>query len=250
MSQVPVRLRGLAKSYGLKPVLRSVELEIAPGGCVVIVGDNGCGKSTLLRTIAGLSRPSGGEALLFGEEAWRLAGPMRQRVGVLSHQSFLYPNLTARENLEFYGRLYGVPKVGAAAGRWLERMGLAAVSRARVGTFSRGMEQRLALARAMLAAPEVLVLDEPFSALDGEGTTLAVALIKEAVAQRTAVAMSTHGRPPLSGFEFKTLRLVAGVLKPAALDEAGREAVTGARTGLAGSVDGGTVGGFAQRPEA
>jgi len=166
MTAALIEARALGKSFGPTPVLRDVNLSVEAGRGAAVVGANGAGKSTLIRLLAGLSAPSLGAAMLFGEPACSLKPALRRRVGLLSHQSFLYPNLTARENLEFYATLYGVEGVRAAAIEGLERVALGAAADARVRGFSRGMEQRLALARAMLARPDVLMLDEPFAALD------------------------------------------------------------------------------------
>jgi NitT/TauT family transport system ATP-binding protein len=166
MTDALIEARALGKSFGPTPVLRDVNLSVEAGCGTAVIGANGAGKSTLIRLLAGLSAPSLGAALLFGEPARALRPQLRRRVGLLSHQSFVYPNLTARENLEFYATLYGVEDARAAAIEWLERVALGAAAEARVRGFSRGMEQRLALARAMLARPDVLMLDEPFAALD------------------------------------------------------------------------------------
>ena len=169
MSAPVVETHSLAKTYGLAPVLREVDLRLLPGAGAFVIGGNGAGKSTLLRILAGLEAPSGGHALVFGQDTRRLAARYRRRIGMMAHQSFLYPNLTARENLEFYAELYSLADPRASAELWLERVGLADVADTRVRTFSRGMEQRLSAARAMLAEPALLLLDEPFASLDHDG---------------------------------------------------------------------------------
>jgi heme exporter protein A len=205
-----IEARALGKSFGPTPVLREVNLSVEAGGGIAVVGANGAGKSTLIRLLAGLSAPSQGEAMLFGEPARMLAPALRRRVGLLSHQSFLYPNLTARENLEFYAALYGVADAQKTVAEWLERVALGAAADARVRGFSRGMEQRLALARAMLARPDVLMLDEPFAALDGDGAALAAALVREALGRGCAVLASAHSAAPLAELGFATLALSSG----------------------------------------
>src|SRR5690348_7542946 len=147
MDAPPIEARGLDKSFGAIPVLRGVNLAVAAGRGVMIIGRNGAGKSTLVRILAGLSTSTAGQALLFGHSSRELDPALRRRVGLLTHQSFLYPNLTARENLEFYARIYGVQDARAQALFWIGRIALAAAADFRVRTFSRGMEQRLAIAR-------------------------------------------------------------------------------------------------------
>src|ERR1019366_2169794 len=166
-----VETRSLAKTYGPAVVLREVQLRLLGGAGAFIIGGNGAGKSTLLRILAGLEAPSDGQALVFGQDTRRLAARYRRRIGLMAHQSFLYPNLTARENLEFYAELY------SCAHQWLGRVGLAEVADTRVRAFSRGMEQRLSVARAMLAEPALLLLDEPFASLDHDGAEIVAALI-------------------------------------------------------------------------
>jgi heme exporter protein A len=192
MTAALIEARALGKSFGPVPVLRDVNVSVEAGCGAAVIGANGAGKSTLIRVLAGLSAPSRGVALLFGEPARTLMPALRRRIGLLSHQSFVYPNLTARENLEFYATLYGIEDARAAATEWLTRVALGVAADARVRGISRGMEQRLALARAMLAGPDVLILDEPFAALDPDGVALATALIGEAMARGCAVLASAH----------------------------------------------------------
>ncbi len=165
MARPAVETRALTKTFGVTPVLREVALQIDEGACAMLIGGNGSGKSTLLRILAGLSQPTSGDAIVFGENS-RSLGLARRRIGMLTHQSWLYPNLTARENLEFYAELYGVAHRDVLATKWIEAVGLAASSNERVREFSRGMEQRLSIARTMMTEPDLLLLDEPFAALD------------------------------------------------------------------------------------
>src|SRR5271167_3838482 len=119
MSASIVETHSLSKSYGSAPVLRDVDLRLLPGAGVFVIGGNGAGKSTLLRILAGLEAPSGGNAIVFGHDTRRLAARYRRRIGMMAHQSFLYPNLTARENLEFFGELYSIADPRGSAERWL-----------------------------------------------------------------------------------------------------------------------------------
>jgi len=158
-----IQARGLGRRFGEKRVLDGVDLELARGGFLLVTGPNGSGKTTLLRLIAGLLVPTAGEL--------RVDAP-RERVGFLGHEPLVYRELTALENLDLYGRLYRVPERRERIGMLLERFGLWDARNRRADTFSRGMLQRLALSRALLHDPELLVLDEPFSALDEDGAAL------------------------------------------------------------------------------
>jgi heme exporter protein A len=212
MIQVPIEAREVCKTFGLSPVLRGVNLEVAQGEGVAVVGHNGTGKSTLIRILAGLSSASSGAVRLFGQPAHRLQGHERRRVGVIAHQSFLYPRLTARENLEFYAELYKLDRYSIRVSELLERSGLASVADERVGTFSRGMEQRLALARATIAAPDVLLMDEPFAALDADGVELARGLIEDALGRGGAIIITAHEAFQLRRLTFTSYALVRGRL--------------------------------------
>jgi ABC-type multidrug transport system ATPase subunit len=174
-----IHARGLGKRFGDKRVLRNVELDVARGGFAVVTGANGSGKTTLLRLCAGLARPSEGELRVDAERA---------EIGYLAHEPLVYRELTALENLDLYGRLYRVPERRERIGMLLERFGLWDVRHDRVVSYSRGMTQRLALCRVLLHDPALLVLDEPYSALDEAGTTLLDELLGE---QRTHV-IATH----------------------------------------------------------
>lgn len=177
-----ITARGIEKRYGRKRVLRGVSFELARDGFLVVTGPNGSGKTTLLRLLSGLAAPTGGDLAVEAERA---------QVGYLGHEPLLYRELTALENLELYGRLYRVPERRERAGMLLERFGLWQVRAERVATYSRGMTQRLALCRALLHDPHLLVLDEPFTALDAEAADL---LDRElaALAPGRAVVLATH----------------------------------------------------------
>jgi len=150
MDTALIEARGLGKTFGSTPIPRSVNFKIISGGGAMIVGRNGAGKSTLVRILAGLTAPTTGTALLFDRPSHALEASVRARTGLVTHQSFLYPNLTARENLIFYADLYGRRRDAGEISAWLQRVGLARAADDRVRTFSRGMEQRLTLARALL----------------------------------------------------------------------------------------------------
>ncbi|HXN86244.1 MAG TPA: heme ABC exporter ATP-binding protein CcmA [Candidatus Binataceae bacterium] len=187
-----IEARALTKTFGATPVLREVDFQLAAGRCAILIGGNGSGKSTLMRILAGLSQPTAGEALIFGEDCRRLGLANRKRIGMLTHQSWLYPNLTARENLKFYAELYGMTDGPALATRWIERVGLGASANERVRGFSRGMEQRLSIARTMMPNPELLLLDEPFAALDRDAVAIAAELIRAAIGGGATVLITAH----------------------------------------------------------
>ena len=177
-----ISARRLGKRYGEKRVLRGVELDLQQGGFLVVTGPNGSGKTTLLRLCAGLTLPSEGTLEVSASRA---------EIGYLAHEPLVYRELTALENLELYGRLYGVPERRERIGMLLERYGLWEVRHDRVASYSRGMTQRLALCRVLLHDPTLLVLDEPFTALDDAGASLLDAQLAELRGERTLL-VSTH----------------------------------------------------------
>ena len=177
-----IRGRGVEKRYGRKLVLRGVDIAVPRGGFAVVTGPNGSGKTTLLRLLAGLAQPTRGELLVDAD---------RSRIGYLAHEPLVYRELTAVENLELYGRLYRVAERRERVGMLLERFTLWDARNERVSTYSRGMTQRLALCRALLHDPDLLVLDEPFSALDEGGATLLDRELESLAGQRTVV-LTTH----------------------------------------------------------
>lgn len=174
--------RKLEKRYGAKRALRPVDLTVARGGFLVVTGANGSGKTTLLRLVAGLAAPTGGQLAVDAD---------RSQLGFLGHEPLVYRDLTAAENLDLYGRLYRVPERRERTGMLLERFGLWEARNERTSSYSRGMLQRLALCRALLHDPDLLVLDEPFTALDADGAELLDRLLAELAGTRT-VLLSTH----------------------------------------------------------
>ena len=182
MEDVLISARGVEKRYGLKRALLPVDIEIARGSFLLVTGPNGSGKTTLLRLVAGLAAPSKGELDVDVE---------RSRLGYLGHEPLLYRDLTASENLDLYGRLYRVAERPERIQTLLDRFGLWQVRSERAGALSRGMLQRLALCRTLLHDPELLVLDEPFTALDDEGSILLDGQLLE-MAETKTVVMTTH----------------------------------------------------------
>ena len=177
-----IAARELGKRFGEKRVLRGIDLELPDGGFGVVTGPSGSGKTTLLRICAGLALPSEGELTV---------GVHRAQVGYLAHDPLVYRELSALENLELYGRLYRVPERRERIGMLLERFGLWDARGDRVSSYSRGMTQRLALCRALLHDPALVVLDEPFTALDEDGAALLDRELKALTGERTIV-LSTH----------------------------------------------------------
>jgi len=164
----PLRTRSLTKHYGQQTILRQIDLDLEGGRTVALRGGNGVGKTTLLRCLASLARPTAGRVWWFGRPA-DSSPALRRCVGMVAHETRLYPHLTLRENLLFAARMYGVREAAPRADQLLADVGLA-VHRDRLpGQVSRGMGQRLALARALVHQPAILLLDEPFSGLDAEG---------------------------------------------------------------------------------
>jgi heme exporter protein A len=209
---LPIEARRLEKYYAHTPVLRGIDLKVERGSGVVIIGRNGSGKSTMVRVLAGLAAASSGEALLFGRPSGTLDPHYRRRLGVVTHQSFLYPAMTAYENLEFFAALYGLRINRQEMTGLLHRIGLGHAVDERVHTFSRGMEQRLTIVRALIADPEVLLMDEPMTALDSEGVAVAIGLIDDVVSRGCSVLITAHEPPNLGRNNFLCYELIRGRL--------------------------------------
>src|SRR5438067_4717 len=157
--------RGLSRDFGRRHAVRDLTFGLARGESLALFGPNGAGKTTLLRLLAGLLRPTSGHAVVGGHDIRTDTG-LRGRVGLISHQSMLYPALTALENVEFAARLHGVAEARAVSMRALEAMAIASRAMSQVRTLSRGMQQRVSIARAIVHGPVVLLLDEPYTGLD------------------------------------------------------------------------------------
>jgi heme exporter protein A len=185
-----VAVDGVWKFYGDYPALRDVRLSAEPGACLALIGRNGAGKTTLLRIIAGFSRPGRGQIRIFGKAPRETV--TRGKMGFIGHGIAVYDELSALENLTLFGRLYGLADPHRSAMEWLERTGLERVRNGLVREFSRGMRQRLAVARAFLHDPGVLLLDEPFTALDDRAIAVLQRLLREALAAGKTIVMSTH----------------------------------------------------------
>lgn len=192
MSAPYLEVTGLKKSYGLKPALRGVDLRVEQGQRMALLGANGAGKTTLLRILAGLTKPGAGMACIGGLDIQRDAQAVRSLVGFVAHQPYLYEELTALENLVFFGRMYAVKQNRERAATLLARVGLAKRANERASALSRGQLQRLALARALLHEPRLLLLDEPDTGLDEQGMALLEALLREHSECGGTLLLTTH----------------------------------------------------------
>jgi heme exporter protein A len=187
-----ITVRKLVKRFGLKTVLRGVDFEVQPGEFVALLGPNGAGKTTFLRILASLSRPTLGEVNIAGYQLPHQASQVRARLGVVSHLPLLYGDLTAEENLRFYGRMYGLTDLEQRLSEVLEMVGLEARRRDLVRTFSRGMQQRLAIGRAVLHDPDVVLFDEPYTGLDQDASSMLDEVLKTVAAKGRTVVMTSH----------------------------------------------------------
>jgi ABC-type multidrug transport system ATPase subunit len=205
-----VTAENVSRNFGRRRALTRVTLECRAGEIVGLFGPNGAGKSTLLGILSTLSRPSSGDVRYGGRTAGEIGEPLRGRIGVLGHDLFLYADLTARENLQFFGRLYGVRDLDACISQALAHARLEARAGDRAGVFSRGLRQRLALERALLHQPRLVLLDEPFTGLDDESTTLLIERLRTLRAQGAIVVMATHDFDSAEGVVDRAWCLVNG----------------------------------------
>ena len=187
-----IQVSGLVKQFGPFLALRGLDFSVAAGEFVSLLGPNGAGKTTLLRILATLSRPTRGTVSIAGHPLPRGADDVRRQIGFLSHQPLLYGELTAEENLRFFARMYNLDESGPRIDALLDQVDLAERRRDRVRTFSRGMQQRLAIARALLHDPRVVLLDEPFTGLDPDASDQLSATLRGLQDGRRAVVMTTH----------------------------------------------------------
>jgi heme ABC exporter ATP-binding subunit CcmA len=188
---IAIKLKQVTKKFGHFKALDDITLEISEYDAVVILGPNGAGKTTLIKLISGQMKPTSGEILVFGFKPWKFNEEVRKRIGVVSHNFFLYEELTAYENLHFYGRMYEVNELEDRIDELLERMNLRGWKHVPVKSFSRGMKQRLSIARALIHNPDLLILDEPTTGLDVEGRKELVEYMVEYRKDRT-VLLATH----------------------------------------------------------
>jgi heme exporter protein A len=187
-----IEVKQLVKRFGMKTVLRGLDFEVQPGEFVALLGPNGSGKTTFLRILASLSNPSLGEVSIAGYRLPQQAAYVRARLGVVSHLPLLYGDLTAEENLRFYGSMYGLHRLDERITEMLELVGLDQRRHDLVRTFSRGMQQRLAIGRAVLHDPDVLLFDEPYTGLDQDASVMLDRIFQSVASQGRTVVMTSH----------------------------------------------------------
>jgi heme exporter protein A len=187
-----ITVHKLVKRFGLKAVLRGIDFSVESGEFVALLGPNGAGKTTFLRILASLSRPTLGSVTIAGFSLPGQASAVRRRLGIVSHLPLLYGDLTAEENLRFYARMYDVPHADKRISEVLDLVGLLPRRRDLVRTFSRGMQQRLAIGRAVLHDPEVMLFDEPHTGLDQDACLMLDTVLREVAARGRTVVMTSH----------------------------------------------------------
>jgi heme exporter protein A len=189
---VMIEVRKLVKRFGLKTILRGLDFQVAQGEFVALLGPNGAGKTTFLRILSTLSRASLGEIQIAGYRLPNQAAEVRRKLGVVSHMPLLYGDLTAEENLRFFGRMYNVSGLNPRIAEVLDLVGLTPRRRDLVRTFSRGMQQRLAIGRAVLHDPEVMLFDEPHTGLDQDACDMLDKVLRDVAARGRTVVMTSH----------------------------------------------------------
>ncbi len=214
-----IEVRRLVKRFGLKTVLRGLDFEARQGEFVVVLGPNGAGKTTFLRILASLARPTFGEVRVGGYRLPGQAAAVRARLGVVTHLPLLYGELTAEENLRFYARLYGISRPNPRIGEVLEMVGLASRRGDLVRIFSRGMQQRLAIGRAILHDPEVLLFDEPHTGLDQEAGDVLDKLLRDVAGRGRTVVMTSHDLTRVESLATRFDVLSRGVISASARRE-------------------------------
>ena len=187
-----IEIHKLVKSFGHQAALRGVDLSVAEGEFLALFGPNGAGKTTLMRIVASLTRPSAGTIQVRGEDLAKAATSLRRHIGLISHNPLLYADLTPDENLRFFARMYDLTDAGSRIDAVLDQVGLAARRRDPVRTFSRGMVQRLAIARAILHDPSIMLLDEPYTGLDLQAADMLRAVLQDLAASNRTVILTTH----------------------------------------------------------
>ncbi|MBI5822665.1 MAG: heme ABC exporter ATP-binding protein CcmA [Chloroflexi bacterium] len=187
-----IETKKLVKRFGLKTILRGVDFSVQPGEFVALLGPNGAGKTTFLRILASLSRPSLGSVKVAGYSLPHESAQVRAKLGVVSHMPLLYPDLTAEENLQFYARMYGITNHQSRITEVLQMVGLEPRRKDLVRTFSRGMQQRLAIGRAVIHDPEVMLFDEPYTGLDQDASEMLDDVLRSVAAKGRTVVMTSH----------------------------------------------------------
>ncbi len=187
-----IEVQGLTKSFGSHLALREVDLKVGQGEFVVIFGPNGAGKTTLIKVLATIMNPSSGKVVIAGLNLKNHAEEIRRRLGVVTHQTFLYSNLTAYENLAFYCRMYDVPRGKERIHEVVAMVGMVSRLHDRVGTLSRGMQQRLSIARSLLHKPAIMLLDEPETGLDQRASAMLRETLQTEEEGKRTIVLTTH----------------------------------------------------------
>jgi len=215
-----IHVRKLLKRFGLKTVLRGLDFEAAEGEFVALLGPNGAGKTTFLRILASLSRPTLGEIRMAGYALPDQAAAVRRRLGVVSHLPLLYGDLSAEENLRFYARMYSLADPEKRIQEVLDLVGLTQRRRDLVRTFSRGMQQRLAIGRAILHDPEIMLFDEPYTGLDQDACAMLDQVLGQVAARGRTVVMTSHDLTRVAPLASRFDVLSRGVIAASASKEA------------------------------
>ncbi len=218
-----IEVKKLVKRFGLKTILRGLDFSVESGEFVALLGPNGAGKTTFLRVLATLSRPSMGHVKVAGHHLPNDAAQVRAKLGVVSHLPLLYPDLTAEENLRFYGRMYGIGNMEARISEVLEMVGLEHRRKDLIRTFSRGMQQRLAIGRAVIHDPEVMLFDEPYTGLDQDASEMLDEVLRSVAAEGRTVVMTSHDLARAEDLATRFDILSRGVITASAAREDLRE---------------------------
>ncbi|MFC2006027.1 ABC transporter ATP-binding protein [Chloroflexota bacterium] len=187
-----IETHGLNKSFGYYLALQNIDLQLRLGETVVVLGPNGAGKTTLIKVLATIMNPSSGSIFINGLPTKNNAEEIRRKIGVVTHQTFLYSNLTAYENLEFYGRMYDVPRRKERIHEVAAMVGMTPRLHERVGTLSRGMQQRLSIARALLHNPAIMLMDEPEAGLDQQAVSMLCQFLQTESREKRTTILTTH----------------------------------------------------------
>lgn len=187
-----VEVRGLAKRFGTSDALTSVDFRLGIGEFLAMFGPNGAGKTTLIRILATITRPTSGSVRILGEETAKAGAALRSHIGLVSHQSFLYPGLSALQNVTFFAKMFDVPSPRRRAEELLTALGLEHRMDDPIGTYSRGMEQRCAIARALVHEPKIILLDEPYTGLDPDASTRLTELLAEMHDGTRTIIVTSH----------------------------------------------------------
>ncbi len=205
-----IQAEAITKSFGLYDALQGVDLVVNAAECLVVLGPNGAGKTTLLKILATIMNPTAGKLMVFGQDVKTEPEATRRRIGVVSHQSFFYSSLTIYENLEFYARMYGIVNHDKRIREVIAMVGMTSRLQDRTHTLSRGMQQRISIARALLHNPDVVLLDEPETGLDQQAMTMLWQLLRDDKEKKRTVILSTHNLERVLEFADRVIILRRG----------------------------------------